>query len=193
MNGRTFRRDFNMPGPISPGQLLCLASAGDDKAFSEFCVTVLPRLRRLVRRRCRLLHIDSELHNDITHDTVLKAIIWLKKHPNVAVNFQWLKKIAENVAVDYRRMLSSNVPLTENIATTLLNDPEPASDSSIIVNALATLSPQDQRMLRLVYYDELDMESVASRFAIGKWAAYKRLERALSRLRCAAQREMVPK
>jgi DNA-directed RNA polymerase specialized sigma24 family protein len=179
--------DHTLRTPDTLGDLLRLASLGDNKAFSGLCIRVLPGLGRFVKRRCRDLGVASDLYLDFVHDTLIKAMNWLKVHPDANVGWAWLCKIANHVVLDSRRINQKSLSLTAYQLEHLVAREEDGDHSDFVTSALSALCLTDQIIINLVFFDGCDMSEAASRLHLGKWATYKRLQRAVQRLRLALQ------
>ena len=105
----------------------------------------------------------------------------------------WLYAIARNIVRNSQRSARRAGLLRRRIGA-LASQPVPAVESAIIrgeearliVDAMATLSPGDQEVLRLRAYEGLDSAQIASVLACSEVAARKRVSRAVSRLAKAA-------
>jgi RNA polymerase sigma-70 factor, ECF subfamily len=169
---------------FSDGELLQAAAEGDEAAFAEFCVRSLPTFLGLLRSRCRHLGLPPDLAHDAGQETILKAINAFRKNPAVTPSLRWLITIGTNVLRDWARSKQrmptaseetlGEVPSTEEEATPFMDD---------VLAALERLAVQDREILELVLIQDMTPEEAAQQLGIGKWAGYKRYERALVRLK----------
>jgi len=169
------------------GYLLRLASSGDGGAFADICVSVLPRLRSFVLAQCKMLGLGADNCDDLVHDTIIKAINWLKRSPEATVNMGWLFAVAKNAATDLRRSASKQRTLSEGDAEKLAAKQQENGDTDSLLQALLTLTPGDQAILRLVFFEGLRIDAAAAHLGLQRWTAYKRFQRALGCLRCKLQ------
>ena len=171
------------------GTLLKAAANGDHKAFESLCVVTLPRLLRLARAHCYQFRIPADLAHDFVQDTILRAITWLRDHKDAKVHGGWLRRILLNMIRNWlRREKGSRIVDDPHIAERVdLKVPQGGEDHDVapVFLAYRKLSEQDQLVLQLVLLDESSPRVVARRLGISTWAAYKRYERALARLRIA--------
>lgn len=168
---------------LLPGALLRRAADGDMQAFEELCGRILPPLNSFVKGRLRSLNMPCDLAPDTVHDGIIKAIDWLKLHPEASVNWAWLCKVTDHVISDVRRQIAKNRAFSLTQTERLNEARGEKEDATELIEALKSLPHADREILQLVYFDELSAREAATRLRIDKWAAHKRLQRALSRLR----------
>jgi DNA-directed RNA polymerase specialized sigma24 family protein len=194
------------PENLSDGELLRAATEGDEQAFAEFCVRSLPTFMGLLRARCRHLGLPQDLANDAGQEAILKALRWFHKNrtpPTTPAegappaeppappeserrppSLSWFITIAMNVLHDWARSKQRmpNAP-EERLANLTAEDMAPPAVYDDVLDALGRLPVRDREVLELVLIQELTPEEAAKELGIGKWAGYKRYERALVRLR----------
>jgi RNA polymerase sigma factor (sigma-70 family) len=185
---------------LSDGELLQAATEGDDEAFAEFCVRSLPTFVGLLRARCRYLGLPPDLANDAGQEAILRALKWFQKNrpqpgepsssppdPDAEKrqpSLSWLITIAMNVLHDWARS-RQRMPIApeEKLANLAAEETAPPDQYAAVIDALGRLPVRDREILELVLIQELSPEEAAVQLGIGKWAGYKRYERALVRLR----------
>ncbi|HKB35252.1 MAG TPA: RNA polymerase sigma factor [Gemmataceae bacterium] len=179
--GESVSADLNH---LSDGELLRAATEGDEQAFAEFCVRALPTFLGLLRSRCRHFGLPPDLAHDAGQETILRAINAYRKDPSVTPSLRWLITIGTNVLRDWARSRQRmpNVPdeVIGELSSTEETTPQLYDD---VLAALERLPVKDREILELVLIQELTPEEAADQLGIGKWAGYKRYERALVRLK----------
>ncbi len=167
----------------SDGELLRAAAEGDEQAYWEFCVRSLPTLLRFVRARCQKHGLPLDLAADAVHEAMVRAIGWIKKHPGARLTFSWLVQTATNVIVDWLRERRHEVT-GGRVEIAAASETLGRTDDALDLRAnLERLPPPDKEILEKIYFRGLSPEEVSADLGLGKWAVYKRLERALDRLR----------
>ncbi len=189
------------PQNLSDGELLQAATEGDEQAFAEFCVRSLPTFLGLLRARCRHLGLPMDLAHDAGQEAILRALKWFQKNrpqpgevppdqppseeqERRQPSLSWLITIAMNVLHDWARS-RQRMPnaADESLANLTAAETVPPDAYDDVIDALGRLPVRDREILELVLIQELTPEEAAKQLGIGKWAGYKRYERALVRLR----------
>lgn len=95
----------------------------------------------------------------------------------------WAFGIARNVLANHARKRTRRARIDE---TLVRDEPEPVSDDAFLaLEALRTLPPADQELLRLVLWDGFGIAEAGALAGARPAAARKRYERARARLRAA--------
>jgi RNA polymerase sigma-70 factor (ECF subfamily) len=142
---------------------------------------------------------DDEAAATLTQDCFLKAYRGRADFRGEASVGTWLVRIAVNLARDYhrnrrlgfwRRLLSGNVREAER-AVQMAVDGTPRADRALLareqlqltMEAVKTLSPQQQTAFRLRYLEELSVEEIATAMRLEVGTVKSHLSRAVSALR----------
>ena len=163
-------------------RLLEEAVRGNEDAFSEFCVQVLPRLFGAQKARCQRFGIPLDLADDFVQETLLRAVKWVNSHEARDLSVNFLSKISKNVVVDWLRQRRE----VSNAEARLARTPGGqhfGEDMLAVREAFENLADRDREILQLVLIEDYTPAEAARRLGIGSWSAYKRYERALRRLR----------
>lgn len=161
------------------GGLLRRAADGNAAAFKQLCVTHLPVLLRFVRSVSAADGVPPDLAEDITHDALIRALDWVRRHPDRQVNAAWLSTLAANLMHSEARQHR-----TCTTAEPYANETHDLSVAKVdLSDAVSRLSPDDRDLLQLIYFDSKTPQEVAQLWKLDRRAVYKRLERALRRLR----------
>ena len=141
-------------------ELIQLAKAGNKSALNTLFQNNLGILKGYVIKMVR----DTELAQDIVQDTLLKAVVHIRKFEPHAKFSTWLIKIATNVYRDYLRKYRSMECLEE----TLLDGSKPVADQVItdltyheVLNIIATLPYEKRAVFILKHYYGYTYEEIA--------------------------------
>lgn len=127
---------------------------------------------------------------EVVQETFIR--VWNKAQlfdPDKALASTWLFAIARNTRVDIFR--KSGRPMPDLDDPTFVPDPEPSADQRVscaeeslrLQKALALLSPDQQEVLRLAYFEEKAHAQVAEDLGIPLGTVKSRIRLALGRIR----------
>src|SRR5208282_4668476 len=142
---------------------------------------------------------DDEAAATLTQDCFLKAYRARADFRGEASVNTWLVRIAVNLARDYqrnrrqgfwKRLLNSN-PLEAEWATEMAEDNTPRADRALLareqlqrtMEAVKTLSPQQQTVFHLRFLEEMSLEEIAATMAVEIGTVKSHLSRAVNALR----------
>jgi RNA polymerase sigma-70 factor (ECF subfamily) len=142
---------------------------------------------------------DDEAAANLTQDCFLKAYRARAEFRGEASVSTWLVRIAVNLARDYqrnrrqgfwRRLLSGNAREAE-LATESAVDSAPRADRALLareqlqqtMEAVKTLSPQQQTAFHLRFLEELSIEEIAQAMGVETGTVKSHLSRAVNALR----------
>jgi RNA polymerase sigma factor (sigma-70 family) len=149
-----------------------------------------------------------DLAQDAGQEAIVRALSWFQRNrtqrpeasadhhtseesPSEAENerrqpsLSWLITIAMNVLHDWARS-RQRMPnaADESLANLTAEEAEqPPEEYDQVIDALGRLPVRDREILEMILIQEMTPEDAAFKLGIGKWAGYKRYERALVRLR----------
>jgi RNA polymerase sigma-70 factor (ECF subfamily) len=159
-----------------------VSRSGDRAArFTDLAARCGDRLAGYVSRR-----VPTEDIPDVVAATLLSA--WRRASLMPAEDdeaFWWLLAIARRTIANHRRGVLRRTRLADRLRA-LPIPPTPTDDieSRLSVrDAIARLPDDDRELVRLVYWDGLEINAAARVLGIGAPAARKRLQRIRSRLR----------
>lgn len=140
--------------------------SGDPEAFSPLVEKYHPRIYAHITRRAK----DTELANDLTQETWLRALRAISNFRGDSAFYSWLYRIAENVCTDhFRRQKYNTEPLhliDENRITETVpcpsQDVERAELREHLQKALTALTPIRRRVFLLYYHHELPIKTIAA-------------------------------
>jgi RNA polymerase sigma factor (sigma-70 family) len=178
----------------SDTDLLAAAAAGDAAAFQEFCVRSLPRLLQFVRGRCRALGLPAHHAEDLTQETLLRGVQWLRGHRAATIHSppHWLMRIANNLTLSLaRKHYRQPTSALQDADLSNLEGPERppldvvAGRESMrhLLEQYGRLPQRDREVLELVLLANHPLKHAAGLLHLSVAAAHKRFERALKRLR----------
>lgn len=133
-----------MPGPTidSITEALLLAQDGDQEATREFLVAVEPHIRRFCMWRMR--HVDAV--DDLTQETLLRALRGLASFQGQATGVAWTLGIARRVCLDHLRNQARHDRRVEAVSGTLRHEGvDSGSDSILAIRELVERLPDDLR------------------------------------------------
>lgn len=136
---------------------------------------------RFIERRVSDREDAAELTGDVFR------VAWQKYEPRHETSRSWLFAVARNVVLDhYRRTGRRDAATLRLIAQTprdtLTSGPAEHSDSPV-ADALARLPEDAQEILRLRYWEDLDITEIGAILGISTPTARVRLHRARTRIR----------
>ena len=162
-------------------KLLHSAVSGDDRAFENICVNILPKLLEQQRYRCRRFDIPIDQAADIVQEAFRRAIPQFRSHNIKQFPDHYINKVMLNVTRDWARQRRAN--RVQELTTELPAKVQDAVTILAIREAFEQLGGTDREILQLVLIEGHSPPEASEKLGIAKWSAYKRFERALHRLR----------
>ncbi len=164
-------------------------SPGGDAAFRSLYASTFDPISRYCLRR-----LPADAAKDAVAEVFLIAWRRSDEVPRGGDALPWLYGVARNVVRNSLRSHRRSERLRRRLtAEPSQNDPglEPLvvrrEEERRLVQALASLPPTDQEIVRLRAFEELTFAQIGSVVGCSEDAAKKRLSRALDRLRSAAE------
>lgn len=157
-----------------------VASQGRDAEFSDFVRQVSPSLTRTAW----LLTGDRQLAADLVQEALVKTYLaWRRVRRGEGLAYS--RRVLINLNIDrFRRRTPVPAELPDQ------TEPRDAvaeiDDRDQLMRLLATLPPQQRRVLVLRYYDDLSEAAVADLLGISLGAVKSAASRGLSALRASA-------
>lgn len=152
----------------------------NDKAFETLVADMHTSVYRFALRR-----VSAADAADVAAETF--AIAWAKRDsipPDAEL--PWLLRVAANVILNVRRGDTRRARLFARLSaledTSVPSDEAASDDAHVVRAALARLRSNDQELLRLVVWDDLDEASAAAILGCTRQALRVRLHRARRRL-----------
>ncbi len=144
-----------------------VAISGNRRAFDELVRRYQSPVRRFFLNQTLG---DSQLSDDLSQDTFIKAYTSIASFRGLASFQTWLMRIAYNVFYDYRRKMSNERMETSDVSEAI-RDGRAASHSSLLTThsslsidlyaALALLKPEERSCITLQLIDGYDIRQVA--------------------------------
>lgn len=175
--------------------LVAAIRRGDESSFNAF---YKEWFNTLVFWSIEFVKPDEHLALDIVQETMIRVIRSLPALDSHAALVAWLRAANRSAAIDLlRRRLASH---TRDLAVAKRESSEshrrsrpidPASSSEInsLTRALASLSPDDQLLLRLRAHSNASFEQLSASLGSTPDSLYGRVRRALARLRTLLSEE----
>jgi RNA polymerase sigma-70 factor (ECF subfamily) len=135
-----------------------------------------------------LRRVDTRDAPDVAADTLLTAWRRIRVMPDHQEQaFWWLLSIARRTAANHRRGIIRRTNLADRLRAMPMSVSAPAAiDEQIVLrDAIMILSDDDQELVRLVYWDGLQIRAAAAVLGVGEATARKRMQRARESLRSA--------
>jgi len=168
----------------SEADLLEAAAQGDLDAFWKFCVLVMPALLSAQKAQCRQYGLSADFAQDFVDEALVRTVKWIRSNEGKTISASFLKVVARNTMIDWMRRHRRDNRLKAPLPAEEVQSPEPKkSIDSDIMMYYNELSHQDQEILALILFENKSPQEAASILGIEGWAAYKRYERALKRLK----------
>jgi len=156
---------------------------GNEQAFADFCIRSLPQLLTIVRTRCRRFGVPADLARDFVQEALTRLIEQRDKGALEQLSIKWLVTVSRNVMIDWIRKQRRVKTLTDEQFERIPDQDQSNADLDAVLEGFGKLSSRDQEILNLVLWEGNSPAEAATRLGIEPWSAYKRYERALSRLK----------
>ena len=135
--------------------------------------------------------------NDLAQEVFLKAFRVLPNFESSATFYTWLYRIAHNAGIDYVRresnrpeyLFSNNFPTDESSIhpqvtnTQIVTEAEASEIQDLIKQAVAELSPRQQQVFVLRYYQDLPLREIGEMMGLQTGTIKSHLFKALRNLR----------
>lgn len=122
--------------------------------------------------------LDADLANDIFQDTFMKIIVTLKEGRYKEENkfILWAKRIAHNLIIDYYRLQSKNIKISETTFDNeefsifdMIKEPDDNIEDRLVANQinedllkmLVMLPENQQEVIKLRFFDGLSFKEIA--------------------------------
>lgn len=157
-----------------------MTAEADRDRFEDAVAPLIPDLLRYFVRRVEP-RADAD---DCVSETTLALWRHRKRLPVASEDQRmWAFGIARNVLANHTRKRARRARIDQALVR---EGPEPVSDQAFLaLEALSTLPPADQELLRLVLWDGFGVAEAGALAGVRPAAARKRYERARARLRAA--------
>lgn len=160
------------------------ARRGDSAALEELFRRSYPVLKGFLVR----LTLDEDLAEEITQETMLRALLHLSGYRPEARFSTWLAAIALNLWRNTRRRAGRIVPWDEVPEPAAADDPAEAAVQWEVRSLLAALPPEKRIVLVLKHYEDLTYEEIAAMLRCPIGTVRSRLHDGIAILRCEARR-----
>lgn len=148
-----------------------------DKLYKQYLKTVY--------RQCLSFTKDAIEAEDFTHDIFLKVFTGLPQFKEQASLSTWLYAITRNYCLDQAKLNSrrENCRLTENLDwPELETEEEKELQLQRLHQIIASLPPQEAKLLELKYEEQVSIEKLAEQFNLSKSAVKMRLKRSREKI-----------
>jgi RNA polymerase sigma factor (sigma-70 family) len=182
----------------SDAELVELAWLGNKEAF----VVLAGRHESAARRLALQLTRDSDLASELVQEATIRAYVSLEHLQDPSRFRGWLCGILRNVHRGYgrdQRRVQDLDTIQKKSGDSIGASGEPSPESSAedndlirgVQDALGLLAPADRKVLKMFYFDDADITSMARELAVSEVAAKVRLHRARKRLRSILERHHI--
>lgn len=142
-----------------------MSKEGDQEAFARLFSHFSPQIFRYVRYR---VGHDQEAE-DVTAAVFLKVWEHIPRYQSSKASFRvWLYRIAHNTVIDHYRKKKPVAEYTEYIVkdTSELPAPLTTKELSLLKRAITTLTPAQQQIVFLRFYENFNTSEIAA--VVGK-------------------------
>lgn len=172
----------------SDEQLMLLFQADDFRAFDVLIHRHTGLVWRVVKQYLGSAHEVEDMIQEISLSLFQNRTAW---HPSGGAKFStWLHRVAANRCIDILRQRKSIQQEAANsgeaVPSSSPNAEERVAHKQLaqhLSGLLAELPAQQQRALRLYYYEEISMEKIAAQLEVSELAARSLIKRGKQRLR----------
>ncbi len=143
-------------------EVLLKAQAGKEEALTQLYNHYFERIYRFIYYRVG----HKEVAEDLTEDVFVKSFRNLKNLQQTGAFEGWLYQIARNIVIDYYRSKKTLVPLEEventlEYETNVIDIVNLESQQKTFIKVLKELTPEQQMVIKLKFFEELDNETIA--------------------------------
>lgn len=160
------------------------AKAGNQEAFSQVYEHYFERIFRFVFYRVS----HKETAEDLTEDIFVKIYHKLKDLKEIEAFEGWLFQISRNMIIDYYRTkkITVDIDQVENTIeydNNLIDTISLEQNQRILVNLLQDLPTDDQKIIKLRFFEDLDSDTIATMLGKSTGAIRVMQHRALAKLK----------
>jgi RNA polymerase sigma-70 factor (ECF subfamily) len=160
------------------------AMAGDAGAYRQLLASLVPRVRAVVRSRCRSLGASESDVEDLVQEVLLtihlKRGTWDQSRPIGP----WVAAIARNKLIDVLRRRGRHiiVPIEDVVDSLQAEDRTPEVSTRDLDSLLGHLKPQQKEIVRSISLNGSSIRETADRLQMTEGAVRVTLHRALKAL-----------
>ncbi|OIN61144.1 RNA polymerase sigma factor [Arsenicibacter rosenii] len=169
-------------------------SLSDEDVVKLYCLTaeahyytlLYNRYTRKVYHKCLSITRDEELARDYTQDIFLRLLTKLNKFEGRATFSTWLFTLTRNYCVtQIRSVRTRSEELTEEYNSVYMAEDQDQTDYrlSALQQAISTLTLKEIEILRMKYFDDLEMTQISKELSLNVSAVKMRLKRSRDKLR----------
>ncbi len=175
----------------SENDLIRLAQAGDSDAFCVLAQAYQRRIYSLAFHFCR----DRQDAEDLSQEVWLKAYAAVSSFRFESSFYTWLRKIAINCFLNYRRAAASKYHWHESVSEETANEPTPVTretwETSLhnqmvierVMQALSDVTPQQRLIFLLKHQEGLTYEEISRSIGCSVGTVKKSVARTITKLR----------
>ena len=147
---------------------------------------LVKRYEPLVNKLCLRYFRNSEIAEEITQESFLKAYNYLKKLEDPAQFKSWVLRIASNLCTDRYRKIKRRKEIQEQVEKEL--DIETGQEAAVpekaelLMEALEQLNEKDREIILMHYFSDLSIREIAVELSLGESAVKMRLSRVRDKL-----------
>lgn len=177
----------SQPDTISHEDLVIkVAQKRDRAAFKQLFVHFAPRVKSYLLK----LGLDDHKAEDLAQDVLVT--VWIKAEqfdPKKAKLSTWIFRISRNKFIDLTRKqkypeVNADDHLPDMVASEETDKPVEAMQTASIVNtALTKLNPDQQRVIKLSFYEEMSHSEISAHLSLPLGTVKSRIRMAFQALR----------
>lgn len=177
--------DSPLREPSAVAELTARLALGEEAAFREFHAAYFAPLSRYV---LVLMRGDEAAARDVTQETLLRVVRYVKRFAEEGVFWDWLARLARTAAADHGRKSSRYRRLLALFAWQQPREMAPPGDNTIaqaLASALAAIPADEQALLAKKYDQHTSVRDIAAASGLSETAVESRLARIRRALRDA--------
>lgn len=154
----------------------------DSEAFSE----MVDHLQEPLMRFCVYLCGDRQLAEDLCHDSLIKAVQSINQLKNPEQTPAWVKRIARNLFLDYKKSAAQSKPHLElsemDTAPQVTAGSEATEDQILALQALQTLGEPERSIVIFVDIEGYSYQEVSQLLKINTGTIKSKISRARAKM-----------
>lgn len=159
--------------------LIAKIKKGDKDAFEKLYKLTYHHLTYVVFNYT----YDREDVNDIIQETYFRAMLYIHSADTSKDSYNWLCKIAQNVAYDFNRNKGVTVPYSLVEQKRLFYEISDAKiEVSLLNETIKKFDPFDQRLFYLKFFEDKTYEDISKITGMKKPIVYKRIQTMLRKI-----------
>ncbi len=162
-----FRKETNL--------LLRALQNGNKSKFDELYLFTFDHIKGMVLKYL----IDKTEWKDVVNQTYLQVLQHIQTFDNSKDGYNWMCKIAHNVALDFNKNKAVTVESDDSFNDVFVYMEDKILESCDLYHELSLLSRKDQELIWLRFWEELNYNEIARRVNSKKSTVHFRISKIL--------------